>query len=317
MMHEQEPPFAIQVELVEGCQLRCSFCGLNGIRGKENNFKFMEYSTFLSLLLQVRKLKWNPRIEFAMHGEPSFHPNLVGMVGLVYDTLPKYHLMLTTNGGGFLKPPGPLKNIENLFDAGLTILALDDYEGVKIIEKIRLQLEGFDRVPVYEYPQDTRGNPHRRGHRFVSFIADISKTATGTHSVLNNHSGSGAPLDFSRIHERCEKPFRELSVRWDGNVAISCNDWEGRFKCGNVVTDGVMAIWNGPRMNAARQKLYHGQRDFGPCYGCNSRGYRTGLLPDKKGLKTLPLPDEETDKFIAEALAGPSYTERVRRPWHV
>ena len=28
----QEPPFCIQFELTEGCNLACSFCGIQGIR---------------------------------------------------------------------------------------------------------------------------------------------------------------------------------------------------------------------------------------------------------------------------------------------
>ena len=40
-MNHQESPFAVQIELTEGCNLFCKFCGIRGIRKKPNDFKFM------------------------------------------------------------------------------------------------------------------------------------------------------------------------------------------------------------------------------------------------------------------------------------
>ena len=34
---KQQPPFCIQIELTEGCNLACSFCGIAGIRDNEAN----------------------------------------------------------------------------------------------------------------------------------------------------------------------------------------------------------------------------------------------------------------------------------------
>lgn len=318
-IYKQDPPFAVQVELTEGCNLRCSFCGLNGIRGKENNFKFMSRETLVSLMTQISELSWNPRVEFAMHGEPTMHPDFIGMVGAAYAIHPTLQLMLTTNGGGLLRQPGPVENIKALFHNGLNILALDDYDGVRIIAKIRPYLDEICRdlqILWYNYPRDPEGNPHRRAkYPFITCIEDISKAGTGTHSLLNNHSGSGAPLNEVAAGKRCAKPFRELSVRWDGNVAICCNDWRGVYKCGNIVRDGLFNVWHSARMNAARRKLIRGERDFAPCKGCDAISYRVGLLPDKLGRETLPEPDEETENIIHYSNSGTPYTTPVPRSW--
>ena len=68
-------------------------------------------------------------------------------------------------------------------------------------------------------------------------------------------------------------------------------------------------------MGAARVKLYHGQRDFGPCNGCDARSYRTGLLPDKFGKVSLPLPTKEVEEDLKAALSAGPYTQPVKRPW--
>src|SRR6266576_7009643 len=78
----QEPPHSISIELTEGCNLRCSFCGLNGIREpKKNDFKFMEISTIERIVSQVAEARWTCRVGFAMRGEPTMHPNFIGMIG--------------------------------------------------------------------------------------------------------------------------------------------------------------------------------------------------------------------------------------------
>jgi radical SAM protein with 4Fe4S-binding SPASM domain len=316
----QEAPNSVQIEFVEGCQLRCGVCGLNGIRGRENNYKFMKPAVLHSVITQIIDLGWNPRIEFAMHGEPSFHPNFIDMIYIARSIAPRLHLMMTSNGGGFLGKPGPLEKIKAVFEAGLNTLALDDYQDAFIVPKIRAAVA--DQLPpdifVYEYPAEHKGNPHRRtDYKMLTFIQDLINATKGTHSHISNHCGAGGPPNDNGQGKKCARPFRELSVRWDGNVAVCCDDWRGEYKCGNVVTDGLDAVWNGPAMGAARIKLYHGQRDFGPCRKCDARSLRVGLLPDKYGKDTLPLADETTMGDIEKALIGAPYTQPVLRPWEM
>jgi len=334
----QEPPNAVQIELVEGCNLRCAVCGLNGIRGKANDYKAMETATLKSAIEQMVALDWNPRIEFAMHGEPSMHPDFNAMVRVAREVGPRFQIMMTSNGGGFLSKPGPLAKVRGFFEAGGNVLAFDDYENANLVPKIRKALEpyteqaidsacaailsfkGGPAVDVYEYPQMREGNPHTRGHVSESrlvFIQDLITASKGTHSHVNNHAGAGGPPNEKGQGKRCAKPFRELSIRWDGNVAVCCNDWRGIYQCGNVVKDGLDAVWNGRAMGAARVKLYHRERDFGPCEGCDALSTRVGLLPDKLGKEEMPKPDAGVKRDIAAALAKGPFTKPVLRPWEV
>jgi hypothetical protein len=271
------------------------------------------------------------------------------MVAAFREAAPKLQLMMTSNGGGLLKKPGIRENVLALFSAGLNVLALDDYEGVKIVGKVRDQfkcephdiqnVEGTQwrkesvvdgqgnahTIDFYEYPMSKDGSPHSRRplrSRTVVFIEAIDAASKGNHSTLNNHAGAAAPLDESQAHSLCAKPFREMSIRWDGNVAICCNDWRGHFKAGSVLRDrlgfeghGLEDTWNGAAMDGARRRLMQRQRDFGPCKGCNATSYRVGLLPDKMGKATMPRPTPQSNAAIAAALKGAPYTAPVLRPW--
>lgn len=342
MTDQQNPPYAVQIELTEGCNLRCGFCGLSGIRGDDNDFRFMDQPTAHAIASGMAKHKWNSRVEFAMHGEPTMNPEITEIISIFREWLPKAKLMITSNGGG-LAADAPAR-ISALFSAGLDTLALDQYQGISLVPKIREQIykacgvptgggvytldrfghpDGFD-IHVHEYPADKEGNPHQRKKtKRLVFIAPIDVSTTGTHATLNNHAGSGAPKDYSADGKRCAKPFRELSVRWDGKVAVCCNDWRGEYVIGSILDMSLDDLWNHIRFRAIRRLLYHGIRDTGPCHGCNAVSYRPGLLPDAKGKEDMAEPTFEAlgpawnKEFnaISEALSEGPLTEPVFREW--
>jgi len=285
----------------------------------------MSIATARSIAGQLCELmivdNWNPRIEFAMHGEPTMNEQLPQIIKIFRDALPQTQLMVTSNGGGLLKNTTP--RILDLFDAGLNILALDDYESVKIVPKIRERLDEYELfehgIHWFEYPKQPDGNPHRRypiSHKMITCIADISITHTGTHAHLANHAGAAAPLSDKMAGKRCAKPFRELSIRWNGDVALCCDDWRGVYKIGNVLDTDIKELWHSPAFDAARKKLYHGERDFGACNGCTQKSFRVGLLPDPLGKESLPRANQVDQQLIAKATQGKPFAKViVLRPW--
>lgn len=324
----QDAPFCVQIEATEGCNLRCTFCGLNGIRGGVAetglNLKFMSVATATAIASQIASAGWNPRFEFAMHGEPTLNPRLPDIVRVFRQHLPKSYMLLESNGGG-LSGGLAAHRIQALFEAGLSTVALDEYQGVELVGRIRQTVEEdggmvftSPNFSIHEYPEDPKGNPHQRrpGRRLV-FIAPIDAATKGTHSKLNNHCGCGAPKNDRAAGRRCAKPFREISVRWDGSIALCCNDWRGTYKCGNVHGTPIDVIWQNEFFDAARKKLYAGQRDFGPCAGCDAISYRTGLLPDHKGLDVCYPAGDEDLQAIEEACSGDPYTQPVMREWEL
>lgn len=313
MTPPQEAPFAIQLEPVQGCNLGCSFCGIHsiGYQQKARGTDVMDPAIAESVAQQVKDLGWNPRVEYAMHGEPTLHPDLPALIA----PFRRYYTLVTSNGGGLLM--NTLTRVQALFNAGLSTLALDDYQTNRMIERF-LENIGHDLgatpFDVFFYPEDKTASPHSRakGPRVI-IIKDLNEATAGTHSDVHNSAGDAGPLDRSMNGARCAKPFREIAIRWDGNVALCCNSWDGAFKVGNVMTDGLEAIWQSERMQAARKVLYNGRRDLIPiCDGCTAKSYRVGLLPDKKGKVDLPMPSFDDLLVIEEAMAGEPYTTRVR-----
>lgn len=318
---KQEPPFAIQIELSEGCNLRCNFCGINGIRTAERTYKFMTPHTAAEIAGAIARAGWNPRIEFAMHGEPTMNPKAAEIVRIFRNHLPKVSMLMLSNGGGLVD--SPWAKIDALMEAGLNTLGLDEYQGVKLVPKILEKVQyGASAIPrpwdFFVYPDQPEGNPHQRQSprkRRVVHIRPIDAQTEGTHATLNNHAGAGAPKNASGAGKPCAKPFRELSFRWDGSVAICCNDWRGELALGNIHKDTLDEIWNGKPANEARKRLILGLRDFGPCEGCDATSYRVGLLPDKLGKVTMPKPTGEGLAFLKACSKRKPLTKPVKREW--
>ena len=312
IVKKQEPPFCIQIELTEGCNLMCSFCGVHGIRQSAGMYKFMTIDIAIKIVSLLQSSHgWNPRIEFAMHGEPTLNPNFVEIIKL-FNTL-NMPLMLCTNGAGLLIDTQ--NKIKRLFVNGLSTLTIDNYKNnKKNMDKILKMIDG--KFPIFYYPKQNESPHTRKKYKRIIIVDDISNTKIGNHATLNNHCGCASkPLIFP-LKKRCAKPFRELAIRWDGNVALCCNDWRGVYKCGNIVNyKSIEDLWQNKFFTAARKRLYYKMRDFSPCEICNATSYRMGLLPDKKGKEKINQPTLIPDKIINAAIKDEAYSPIILRQW--
>ncbi len=316
--YRQDPPNAIQLELVEGCPLACSVCGLRGIRSKPGNYKMMTSETlevFCKMLVEAKNEKrWNPRIELASHGEPTAHSHLAKMVSMISETCPR-ELILVSNGFGLVNNSNA--SIESLVRAGITSFCLDQYEGCCYVPKIVERYTGS--LPIYDsLDEKFRSNAKLKEGPYIVTKQDLTKANLGPYDRPNSHCGAGMRPPKTPLLKRCTKPFRELTVRWDGNVALCCNDFRGIYKIGNIRDyTSLESLWQSTRFQAARRMLYTADRTFVPCCWCDAISPRVGLLPDKYGKKQLEPPDEQVQATLVAAVAGPSYSIPSLRPWEV
>jgi radical SAM protein with 4Fe4S-binding SPASM domain len=325
MGRKQTAPFSIQIELNEGCNLGCTFCGLRGMREKGTTpWKCMNKETAQRIASEIKRIGWNSRLIFSMHGEPTLNPNCVRVIKLFRKALPNAVMSIMTNGYGLVNGFGNREDgyssigdrIEALKNAGLNDLIVDYYSNHGDAKTVEDSLENgcpwkvehlVAGIPLYS------NNPRKFR---ILFNPPIQKEGK-INRHLCNHCGAAAPLDMSYQGKRCARPFRELSIRWDGAVAICCNDFRGEYPIGNILKENIDSIWYSKDFEAARILLYAGERSFKPCLGCNALSHRVGLLPDLKGKEEMPKP---TEKILAYAksvsnnvpLCGDNF---VVRPW--
>lgn len=312
---EQHAPFSIQIEPTEGCNLGCSFCGLRGMRQKGTKpWNFMTLATARLIANEIREAEWNSKIIFAMHGEPTLNPQLKNIIKIFRKQLPKSIFHLITNGYGIARAKDIKNELLCLKAAGINHILLDNYsdngDWKSIIE---VASKHFD----VEYL--VTGVPMFSGvKRFrVLLIPPIRTEKINLVRNLANHCGAAFRLDYRHSMKRCTMPFRELSFRYNGKVALCCDDFRGEYPIGDIQGMNIVELWNHERFQAARIMLYNKSRTFKPCHGCTNVSMRVGLLPDPTGQDTLPSITPEVIKIAKEVTKdnAPLSEIIVKRNW--
>lgn len=286
MTGQVRQPWSMQVEPVEGCNRACHFCGINSIREKPGAYKYMSAETAEAAARGAAALCPGARCEFAMHGEPLMHPAAAERLAIFRQWLPAAQIQVTTNGkvlAGKMQ-----ERAEALFRAGVDFLLLDTYRperdalqaearcltGIKVLDFYE------DLAPKGESPYHNHG---RKWARRIVLMDDIGQRdgEVGSRRLVNQagHSPTGVKL-AAPLARMCTLPFREITVAWNGNVNLCCEDWAGEYVCGNVNEQPLAEIWWGARMEAARKVLFQRRRSFSPCAVCDKgTGARVGLVP--------------------------------------
>lgn len=313
----QHAPYSIQIEPTEGCNLGCSFCGLRGMRERGTTpWNFMSLKTAREIASEIARANWPSKIIFAMHGEPTLNPNLVRLINIFRKELPKTVFHLITNGYGIVNDPNfdiPQK-IQLLKDAGINHILLDNYSDDGDWSKIVKKMDGIENIeylksgiPMFSSKKEFR----------ILVVPPIRTEKISLVRNLTNHCGAAFPLDYKDEHKRCTMPFREMSFRYDGSVALCCDDFRGQYPIGNIFDYEIEALWNHERFQAARIMLYNKERSFTPCHGCTNLSMRVGLLPDPTGQETLPEVTEEV-RNLAQSVSkknSPLSKIIVKRKW--
>lgn len=317
----QHPPYIVEIEPTEGCNLGCSFCGIRGMRKKGTTpWNFMTIKQAADIAKKIRDAGWNSFIVFCGHGEPTLNKNLLNIIKIFRHYLPNNVMQLMNNGYGFRHGIFDIRHFftelqriefnDVLFDV---YSPNGDWNAVKEIPDITGELK---QIGVNGEKYNYRGKELR-----VALYPMEIDPKLQLYRRLDNHLGAAAPYDYSEhaINRRCQKPFRHFFIRHNGEAALCCDDFRGVFKIGNVKDyDNINDLWNNEVYQAARIMLYIGKRELRPCYGCNYSPIRAGLIPDPSGKDKDVMPKELSDE--AREILRKAFDEKnapilIRRKW--
>jgi len=313
-IENQEAPFTVQIELTEGCNLGCKFCGLRGMREKGTKpWKFMSIKTAKRIASEIKKAKWSSKIVFAMHGEPTLNENIFEIVDIFRKDLPNNIFHVISNGKGIVESEDILDYVNLLEDCGVNHLLLDNYSENGDWSKVVKAVEGKKKIIYMDKGIPMFSHTKKFDILVLPPIVDVKISYVRN---LKNHCGAAFPPAEGYADKRCTVPFRELSFRWDGNVSICCDDFRGQYPIANINDVDIISLWNNERLQAARIMLYNGDRGFFPCNICNSVSMRVGLLPDKLGKKTLPSITKEVRNIAVKvSKENAPLSNIVKRSW--
>lgn len=312
-------PNTVQFELTEGCNRACSFCATCGFEKKP---KFIDPKVLRKQAWLVEESGYKPRVALVGHGEPTLHPHFYDCVKIMRKIMPDLHFQMMTNGYLIRKD---LNNIKKIFLSGVNDIILDEYSDNKFdadaIQAILNELQEESGIKVNFCKMGEKcslyGEKNPKKYRLL-IVPAIDESQVAISRKLTNQCGGGMPADTSCVDKRCTRLFRELVYRWDGNIALCCQDFRGEYFVCNMMSDKIKTfddIWLHPRFEAARRITYHDGRKFYPCSICNLLPIRAGLLPDYRGAEEMPKPTEKDYELVKKRKAP--LTNRVPRPWEV
>ena len=260
------------------------FCGIQSIRQGPGHYKFMSGKT-LDHITQLLA-PWDPiRVEMAMHGEPTRHPELETSLACLRQHLPASTFMMTSNGGGFRNKSRRFQTVMQY----VNVMMFSLYQDTSYVAELRAMVEASG-LPSFEFPNVNKDTPYGQhpGKHVVWFAAPINLDHGSRTRSLTNQASCGGPLDYSMRKTSCARPFREMAIRFDGRTILCCQDWTGVYNAGDLMAvRDIEDIWQGEPLAVARRVLLTNKRVLPPCLGCSSITFRHGLLPNN-GEARLP-----------------------------
>lgn len=286
------PPFTAHVEIVTGCNFKCTFCPVYVRPDLQTVSEVMSIETATNLADGLRALNPKLRVEIAMRGEPTLADNLLELLATFRERIPACQMALYTNGSMFWKRP--VLGVEML-DAGLNYLCIDCYDNSYERFKKLMTPVVDSTVELLDFDDCV---PHRLragGSKFrkILLVPDIVEQGVAIRQLHGRAMNSDrdeierltgkklpAPEDFP-LKKKCVRPFREITVHANGDIALCCQDWSAEKIHGNVNDTSVYAIWHSEDRREALRRLYHGDRSAAPCSHCDYfGGYRHGFIED-------------------------------------
>ena len=232
----------VLIETRTDCNNNCPFCP-HAFNNKP--LGIMEWKCYTTIINQLCEIDYNGRVALMLSNEPLLDDRLEEMIKYAKAKSQRLFLDITTNGRVLT-----VEKVDHLFRLGLDNININDYRGDRDLypEKWSPYIE-----PIFKaYGNNPKVN-------FVRRRMD---------EVLPNYAGN-IPQDFNKEdYGFCNYPFRKLTIAYNGDILLCCDDFMYDTCFGNVMNDNLIDCWNNRELNRIRQELINNNR-VGICERCN------------------------------------------------
>jgi radical SAM protein with 4Fe4S-binding SPASM domain len=297
-------PKVIRIEPSSCCNLKCRHC-TTGLR-MNKSLGIMSRETFDRVFDRIRELDFRAIVLYH-GGEPLLNPDLFYFVA---KTRPLTQLLKLSSNGMLLDA----ERIEQILESPLDIVQFS-LDGTSPEENDEIRVNSDFR----QVAQKIRRLLERRksvGSALQVYLANVQIPEPGadlTQITVPPHLRAAFGESLQEMTVRCYYPLywpgypesgesrrgeapveREcdhivstITVRWNGDVVPCCYDLTSRMVMGNLVTQSLEEIWNGPRYLAMRKTIAEGHPPA-LCRGCNVLYPKTYMYA--KDIVGLPQP---------------------------
>jgi len=266
-------PAVILIENTNCCNAQCVMCPRETLTRKRG---FMEFGLFEKIMKELSSASRKPVVHLHGFGEPLLDELLPERIKLA-KTCGIKHTYIVTNAS-LLFPETARKIINAGLDAMKISFNGTDEESYRatmrgldfkvalnnIRDFVRIRKELKKRTPklILQYlPQEANG---ARTAEFQSLWLPVLDKRAGDCLNLSSLENFGGGRVYNIVGERivsvCFYPWAALSVLCDGRAVTCCVDYNGVQGVGDLNSQSLMEIWNGPVLAAIRRNI--GKLDY-------------------------------------------------------
>lgn len=248
--HGHFPMFSqVLIETRTDCNNHCPFCphAFN-----KKTLGVMEWDCYTTIIDQLCRMNYNGRVALMLSNEPLLDNRLCDMIKYAKSKSQRLFLDITTNGRLLT-----VEFVDMLFRLGLDNININDYRGDRdrYSQRLSPNLE-----PIYA----AYGNNPK-----------VCFKRRRLDESLPNYAGN-IPQSFEKEDFGfCNYPFRKLTIAYNGDVLLCCDDFMYDTNFGNIMANNILNCWYSPQLDYMRFSLLENKR-VGLCERCNdSQDYNT------------------------------------------
>ena len=261
-------PTVLMIENTNHCNAECVMCPRDTLSRKRG---FMDFGLFEKIMKEVSSVRRKPVTHLHGFGEPLLDKLLAERIQLA-KTCGIKHTYIVTNAS-LLFPETSRKIIGvGLDKMKISFYGTDEesynttmkrlnfkvtFQNITEFLRIRKDMErGNPRLILQYLPNETN---HAKTEEFKALWSSLIDTKVGdclNVSSLHNYGGGRAYNHLGKkIVSVCYFPWTSMSVLWDGRVVTCCMDSNGVQVLGDLNSQTVQEVWNGPVLSGARDNF--------------------------------------------------------------
>ena len=285
------PPLKLHLEPTSVCNLRCPMCpqAIDAVKGDTG---YIDLELYRKIIDEAKDFILEVNLFF--RGEPLLHRHLPEL--LRYGSARGVRLHVNTNAT-ILREAQARMLIEH--GAAKVTISFDGpdkatYELMRKGARYEITLENVRRF--LGLVQEYRANGWRTPYTVMQVILPYDPQSPGPRVPPHmKELFAGLPVDewdpiwphgwagvmqengvvqaqpYGDQYHPCNWLWKSLAIYWDGRVASCCADFSGDQIIGDVRTQTLREVWNGPKMVALRRLQVEGRyKEAKLCSGCDA-----------------------------------------------
>lgn len=232
----------VLIETRTDCNNHCPFCP-HAFNKKP--LGIMSWECYTNIIDQLVSMKYNGRVALMLSNEPLLDDRLLDMIRYAKSKSQRLFLDITSNGRLLT-----VDMLDKLFEAGLDNININDYRGDRDLFPGKWSDNLNPLILAY-------GNNPK-----VTFVKRRMD------EILPNYAGNIPQTFNKKDFGFCNYPFRKLTIAYNGDVLLCCDDFMYGTCFGNIMTDSLADCWNNAEFNRYRLSLLENVR-IGICERCN------------------------------------------------